>query len=297
MERKGDNFYFITLDNPGMAVTYHHANRPMHSHYCIEMVYVTGGSANHLLQLSDGTETAYPLTAGDYFFVDYHTRHGYSHGTKDFTVINFLFRPDLIEKLTNQELSLDAILAARPFLLRPDDLKGPLANLPFHDTDRTVGPLFEKALAAYQSQTYGYTELLRCYAIEIILLTATPMLQRPTQRKHGIITQIQEFVALHYAEHITLTKICQDMFYSLQYISKKFKEVTGVSFERYLQETRIRNACCLLTETDNPIDAIADMVGYKDPSSFRGVFQKQTGLTPLHYRKKYSRNANNHPEQ
>ena len=73
--------------------------------------------------------------------------------------------------------------------------------------------------------------------------------------------------------------------------------MTGVSFERYLQETRIRNACCLLTETDNPIDDIADMVGYKDPSSFRGVFQKLTGLTPLHYRKKYSRNANNHPEQ
>ena len=76
------------------------------------------------------------------------------------------------------------------------------------------------------------------------------------------------------------------MFYSLQYISKKFKEVSGVSFERYLQEIRIRNACSLLIETNFSIDDIAYMVGYNDPSSFRNVFYKLTGLTPFNYRKK-----------
>ena len=275
------------IDTDCKIISWRHTSRALHYHNCIEMVYVAQGSSTHYIKFSNGDEKTWMLSKGDYFILDYGTQHSYINGTADFTIINFLFRPELIEKISKQEPSLQAILCAPPFYFSRGSLTASLSEMVFRDHDNMIFDIFKKALLIYQTQKYGYRELLRGYVIETILLTTHPLLQNvPNDAKSQIITQIQDYIAIHYAEHITLTNICRELFYSLQYISKRFKEVSGVSFERYLQETRIRNACGLLMETSYSIDDIAYMVGYSDPSSFRKVFHKFTGRMPSSYRKK-----------
>lgn len=61
---------------------------------------------------------------------------------------------------------------------------------------------------------------------------------------------------------------------------RRFKAVLDVAPNQYVQAIRIEAAQKRLEETEQPIDQIMQMVGYEDPSSFRRLFRKKTGLTP-----------------
>ncbi|HEB92099.1 MAG TPA: AraC family transcriptional regulator [Gammaproteobacteria bacterium] len=55
----------------------------------------------------------------------------------------------------------------------------------------------------------------------------------------------------------------------------------------YLQKIRIETAKKQLEGCTRSIDAIGVDVGYFDPSHFRQLFKRRTGVTPSKYRKKF----------
>ena len=94
------------------------------------------------------------------------------------------------------------------------------------------------------------------------------------------------FVSEHYMEDLTLRDLAARLKYSLPYISKRFKEDTGVNFVRYLQNYRVAQACRLLVSSDKTIMEIAEMVGYHDVKFFSGLIKRETGLSPSEYRRR-----------
>lgn len=50
---------------------------------------------------------------------------------------------------------------------------------------------------------------------------------------------------------------------------------------------RIEEAKQWLEATDEPIDSIAEKVGYEDPAWFRKLFKRRTGTTPARYRQRF----------
>lgn len=68
---------------------------------------------------------------------------------------------------------------------------------------------------------------------------------------------------------------------------RRFKRATGMRPTEYAQEVRMSRAREDLELTRRPIDQIAWDVGYADPSAFRKVFQRITGLSPNAYRQKF----------
>jgi AraC-like DNA-binding protein len=54
---------------------------------------------------------------------------------------------------------------------------------------------------------------------------------------------------------------------------------------RYVQQVRIREACRLLTGSEDSIDAIAKKLGFSDRFHFTRVFKRITNATPARYRK------------
>jgi len=65
-----------------------------------------------------------------------------------------------------------------------------------------------------------------------------------------------------------------------------FKDQLGVTFNKILIDTRIREAKNLLKSGQYRVKEVAYMVGFNDEKYFTTKFKKQTGLTPSEYIKK-----------
>jgi AraC-like DNA-binding protein/mannose-6-phosphate isomerase-like protein (cupin superfamily) len=64
-----------------------------------------------------------------------------------------------------------------------------------------------------------------------------------------------------------------------------FKDATGQSFVRYVNDFRIARAQLLLARSDRSIAQITDDLGFCDQSYFGLLFRRRFGMTPTQYRK------------
>lgn len=68
---------------------------------------------------------------------------------------------------------------------------------------------------------------------------------------------------------------------------RRFKKATGLRPTEYVQQLRIAKAREALELTRRPVEQVAWEVGYGDPSAFRKLFQRITGLAPADYRRRF----------
>ena len=68
---------------------------------------------------------------------------------------------------------------------------------------------------------------------------------------------------------------------------RRFRNATGLKPTEYCQHLRVGKARQMLEFTNGTIDHIAWTVGYQDPSAFRAIFKKITGLSPSDYRNRF----------
>jgi AraC-like DNA-binding protein len=62
------------------------------------------------------------------------------------------------------------------------------------------------------------------------------------------------------------------------------RRLTGKTVNRWIVLRRIAEACSLLVETDQSVEQIADIVGYKNTGHFFRQFRKYQGMTPQTWR-------------
>ena len=68
-------------------------------------------------------------------------------------------------------------------------------------------------------------------------------------------------------------------------MKRRFKLATGLAIIDYVQNLRVEAAKHLLETTDQAVDEICFAVGYEDPSFFRRLFRRRTGVAPARYRR------------
>lgn len=98
---------------------------------------------------------------------------------------------------------------------------------------------------------------------------------------HSMVTYINE----HYAEPISLETLSKKFYLSSYYICRIFKEVTGFSFNEYLNQVRILEAKKYLQRDDLTITDISFLVGFGSITHFGRVFKKVTHMSPGQYKK------------
>ena len=84
---------------------------------------------------------------------------------------------------------------------------------------------------------------------------------------------------------LTVDVMMQKSFLSRRSFTRKFKALTGTTFEVWYRKIRLRTACELLETTELPIETVAERSGYKSPISFRQQFKQQFNSTPSEWRK------------
>jgi AraC-like DNA-binding protein len=88
---------------------------------------------------------------------------------------------------------------------------------------------------------------------------------------------------------LSLTQVAGSVNLSANYLSEKFKEVTGINFVRYVGQTRTAKARDLLRNSNLRISEIAFAVGFQSLSQFNRTFKKLSGGPPSAFRAAGSR--------
>jgi transcriptional regulator GlxA family with amidase domain len=91
----------------------------------------------------------------------------------------------------------------------------------------------------------------------------------------------------HFREQGTIPRVVELANIPERTLKRRFKIATGLSLIDHLQNLRVEEAKRLLEATQMPVDDISFDVGYEDPSFFRRLFKRRTGLTPSRYRRMF----------
>ena len=87
-------------------------------------------------------------------------------------------------------------------------------------------------------------------------------------------------------EEITLKKLSDSLGYSELYVSRRFKEISGMQFRDYLRYRRLAFALKDVRDTDKSLLDIALDYGFSSHEAFTRAFKEAYGITPSEYRQK-----------
>ena len=86
----------------------------------------------------------------------------------------------------------------------------------------------------------------------------------------------------------TVASLASAVGVSQRTLTRRFRSALGITPQNYLEEVRINAACRILEETSRGIEDVGAEIGFRDGSSFRRAFKRQTGLSPAGYRRRYA---------
>lgn len=87
-------------------------------------------------------------------------------------------------------------------------------------------------------------------------------------------------------EEITLKKLSDSLGYSEFYVSRKFREISGMQFRDYLRYRRLAFALKDVRDTDKSLLDIALDYGFSSHEAFTRAFKEAYGIAPSEYRQK-----------
>lgn len=97
------------------------------------------------------------------------------------------------------------------------------------------------------------------------------------------VSTMLHYIHKNYEGRITLQEISQQLGISASYLNTKFKQLTGYTFNSYLNRYRVIRALELMRLKDMKIYEIAEKTGFYDYKYFIKVFKKYTGCTPSRF--------------
>ncbi|MGN0487045.1 MAG: helix-turn-helix transcriptional regulator [Acutalibacteraceae bacterium] len=99
-----------------------------------------------------------------------------------------------------------------------------------------------------------------------------------------IVDEIDACIKNHNDEALTLEHLAEKLGYSEYYVSRKFREISGVQFRDYLRYRRLAFALKEIRDTNTGILDIALNYGFSSHEAFTRAFKEAYGITPSEYR-------------
>lgn len=154
----------------------------------------------------------------------------------------------------------------------------------FHQTGAFMPREGETVTESLSSQLFIRAGLLKILGI----LSSHSLLTEPEKKDDYRIETIKStlgFIRSHYQDKLYIRDMAKQVNMNEQYFCRFFKKALGKSPVSYLNEYRIKQAIILLQTTDMPVMDICLDCGFNNLGNFLREFKKDTGFTPLQYRK------------
>jgi transcriptional regulator GlxA family with amidase domain len=112
-------------------------------------------------------------------------------------------------------------------------------------------------------------------------------LVRRTPHADSVVRTCEQWLGEHYRETDAIRQVVELAKIPERTLKRRFKAATGTTLIEYLQNLRIEEAKRLLETGQTPVEEISIAVSYDDPSFFRRLFKRRTGLSPSQYRRMF----------
>lgn len=153
---------------------------------------------------------------------------------------------------------------------------------------RNIRALLQDAIQLFEHPPVNIPVLsVNCYQV-LLQFSDVPdgqkLLSDPLYLRY-VAPAIEE-IETRYSLPLTVAQLSRQVFVTPQYLSRLFQRFLGCSVYEYLMTCRINRAKeLLLTAPRMEVQEIAAQTGFSDPSHFIAMFRKNTGRTPLEFRK------------
>lgn len=99
-----------------------------------------------------------------------------------------------------------------------------------------------------------------------------------------MIDKIDSLIKQNDNEALSLGSLSRELGYSEYYVSRKFREISGMQYRDYLRNRRLAFALKELRDTKEGILNIALKYGFSSHEAFTRAFKETYGVTPSEYR-------------
>lgn len=133
--------------------------------------------------------------------------------------------------------------------------------------------------------------IAKSFVIDIDKPSQSPFIIFEGQKDHidEDVKKAQNFIEQNYLEKITIDLLADKFATSTRNFQRRFLKFTNNTVNEYVQRVKVEAAKRKLESGKMNVSEVMYEVGYTDTKTFRDVFKKITGLTPVDYRNKYNR--------
>lgn len=103
--------------------------------------------------------------------------------------------------------------------------------------------------------------------------------EQPLQGKQAV-EEMKKLIHSEYMHDLSMVDIADKLGFNSAYLSRLFKQESGMGFVQYMTEYRLCIAVQLMQKSGFSMTEIARQVGYPDYKHFRKVFKQYKGMAP-----------------
>ena len=255
-----------------------------HSHKFLEIVYIYAGSGKHVI---GGTE--YSASRGSLFFLNYNVEHYFTAPSKDFSLLNCVFLPSVVDEHMNELEDARELMNHPQFEIFCKNSIDFSECLSFQNAQHDFENLLFSMHDEYVEKKAGYHSILQSYLIVLLTMifrkASGSTGEQLYSRNMEVVKKVCKYIDDNYNTPLTLNEIADQAMLSPSYFSAVFRNIMGYSIFDYVHRIRIQEACSQLKQSDKTIESIMLGVGYNDPKYFYRIFKQYMSKTPGEYRK------------
>jgi transcriptional regulator GlxA family with amidase domain len=112
-----------------------------------------------------------------------------------------------------------------------------------------------------------------------------PLLAQTKAKQH--FGNLSEWICDNLQSDLTLEALAERIQLSPRHFARKFKATLGLTPSDFVEGLRLDEARWLLENGDDPVNDLAQTVGYKGDDTFRRAFERRYGIAPAEYRRRF----------
>ncbi|MGI6590407.1 MAG: helix-turn-helix transcriptional regulator [Eggerthellaceae bacterium] len=158
--------------------------------------------------------------------------------------------------------------------------------------DDPLWPLLDIMLVEYSQKRQDTQQVLKPLIVSLMMFLSRTYRAQHASTQTTPAGRMMAFIEEH-LESVTLSDLAEHFGYHPNYVSGLLHRETGQTFSEILRGKRLERATLLMSRTDLPLEKIAAMVGFRNPSNFYKTFRASYGCSP----RSWQHRAAEHPDQ